>query len=169
VAEDGVREGEAVECAAQQHGREQVPDGEHELQVGDRLLGSALVRRERGQRQPAEVLRQANVGRCGPVQLGQRTVDPGIGTVGAFTGSGVRAEPRLEEPGERKRRRGVRPGIDSAEKNWYPSASARSAASLLASVTRVFLSAPGQPAAVLSDSTSRRRVMRPVMPVIPSM
>jgi hypothetical protein len=33
----------------------------------------------------------------------------------------------------------------------------------------VFLSASGQRAAILSDSTSRRRVMRPVMLVIPSM
>ena len=45
VAEHGVRAGEAGERAAQQDGREQVAHGEHELEVGDRLLGPSAVGR----------------------------------------------------------------------------------------------------------------------------
>ena len=42
---DGVRAGEASERAAQQDGREQVAHGEHELEVGDRLLGPGAIGR----------------------------------------------------------------------------------------------------------------------------
>jgi len=110
MAELGVREGEAVERAAQQHGRKQVPDGQDEIQVGDRLLGPGPVRRERGQRQPAEVLRQAHVGRRRPVQLGQRIV----GSADVF------AQPRLEEPGQGKRRRRVRLSVGQSREESVP-------------------------------------------------
>ena len=93
-----MRGGEAVERAAQQHGREQVADGEDELQVGDRLLGPCPVRRERGQRQPAEVLRRAKVGGRGWSSLASARVR-------------VVAQPRLEEPGQRERQCLVRLGV----------------------------------------------------------
>jgi hypothetical protein len=63
--------GEAVLRGAQQHGRELVPDGQDELQVGHGLLGPPPVRRQPSQRQPAEVLRRPKIGRRGLVQLGQ--------------------------------------------------------------------------------------------------
>ncbi len=66
--------GEAVVRGAQQHRRELVPDGQDELQVGHGQFGPPPVRRQPGQGQPAEVLRQAKIGSRGPVQLGQRGV-----------------------------------------------------------------------------------------------
>ena len=59
VAQHGMGSGQAVVRAAQQYGRELVPDGQDELQVGNGLFGSPLVWRQRGQGQPAEVLRRA--------------------------------------------------------------------------------------------------------------
>ena len=92
VAQHGMGSGEAVVRGAQQHGRELVPDGQDELQVGDGLFGPPPVRRQPGQGQPAEVLRRPEIGGRGLVQLGQRGVH-------LFT------QPGLEKPGERERQR----------------------------------------------------------------
>ena len=97
LAQHGMGGGEAVVGGAQQHGRELVGDGQDELQVGDGLFGSLPVWRQPGQGQPAEVLRRAEVGGRGLVQLGQRGVR-------------VVAQPGLEEPGQRERQRLARPG-----------------------------------------------------------
>ena len=97
VAQHGMGGGQAVVRGAYQHGRELVPDGQHELQVGHGLSGSPPVRRQPGQGQPAEVLRRAEIGGRGLVQLGQRGVR-------------VFAQPGLEEPGERERQRLARLG-----------------------------------------------------------
>ena len=98
VAQHGMGGGEAVVRGAQQHGRELVPDGQDELQVGDGASGPLPVRRQPGQGQPAEVLRRPEIGGRGLVQLGQRGVH-------------VLAQPGLEEPGERERQRLAWPGV----------------------------------------------------------
>ncbi len=92
VAQHGMGRGEAVVRGAQQHGRELVGDGQDELQVGHGASGPPPVRRQPGQGQPAEVLRQAKIGGRGLVQLGQRGVH-------------IFAQPCLEKPGERERQR----------------------------------------------------------------
>ncbi len=84
--------GEAVVRGTEQHGRELIPDGQNELQVGNGLLGPAPVRRQHGQGQSSEVLRQAKVGGGSLVQLAQGGIH-------------VLAEQCLEEPGERERQR----------------------------------------------------------------
>ena len=97
LAEHGMGGGQAVVRGAQQHGRELVGDGQDELQVGHGLFGPLPVRRQPGQGQPAEVLRRAEIGGRGLVQLGQRGVH-------------IVAQPGLEEPGERERQRLAGPG-----------------------------------------------------------
>ena len=97
LAQHGMGGGEAVVRGAQQHGRELVADGQDELQVGHGLFGPPPVRRQPGQGQPAEVLRRAEIGGRGLVQLGQRGVH-------------IFAQPGLEEPGERERQRLAWPG-----------------------------------------------------------
>ena len=101
LAQHGVGGGQAVVRGADQHGRELVPDGQDELQVGDGLFGPPPVRRQPGQGQPAEVLRRAEIGGRGLVQLGQR---------GVRISARIVAQPGLEEPGERERQRLARPG-----------------------------------------------------------
>ena len=88
LAQHGMGGGQAVVHGAQQHSRELIPDGQDELQVSDGLFGPFPVRRQPGQGQPAEVLRRAEIGGRGLVQLGQRGVR-------------IFAQPGLEEPGER--------------------------------------------------------------------
>ena len=97
LAQHGMGGGQAVVRGAQQHSRELVPDGQDELQVSDGLFGPFPVRRQPGQGQPAEVLRRAEIGGRGLVQLGQRGVR-------------IFAQPGLEEPGERERQRLTLPG-----------------------------------------------------------
>ena len=92
VAQHGLGRGQTLVRGAQQHCRELVGDGQHELQVGHGLFGPLPVRRQPGQSQPAEVLRRAEIGGRGLVQLGQRGVH-------------IVAQPGLEEPGERERQR----------------------------------------------------------------
>ena len=92
VAQHGMGSGEAVLGGAQQHGRELVGDGQDELQVGHGLFGPPPVWRQPGQGQPAEVLRRAEIGGRGLVQLGHRGVH-------------IRAQPGLEKPGEGERQR----------------------------------------------------------------
>jgi hypothetical protein len=75
--------------------RELVPHRQDELQIGHRLLGllgPLPVRGEAGEGEPAEVLRQAQVGRGGGVQPGQRRRQ-------------VIARARAEEPGQRLQQR----------------------------------------------------------------
>ena len=74
LAQHGMGGGQAVVRGAQQHSRELVADGQDELQVSDGLFGPFPVRRQPGQGQPAEVLRRAEIGGRGLVQLGQRGV-----------------------------------------------------------------------------------------------
>jgi len=75
-----------------------VANTQHELQVGDRLLGPLPVRRQAGQGEPAQVLGQAQPGLRGLVQLGQRR-------------AAVLAQPGLEVAGKGQRQRLARLGV----------------------------------------------------------
>jgi hypothetical protein len=86
----GVGRGQRVVDGTDHHAGELVADGEHELQVGDGLLGVPGLGRQRREREAAIVLRRPEVPASGVVQPGQARWD-------------VLADADLEVPGQGQR------------------------------------------------------------------